>query len=378
LLFIFSNYHFFFGRLALADPLSSSLVLVAFYFAYRLKIRVAYREAALCGLFLFLAFVAKTNAIPFFCIPVFAALFFWSRQRPATQHLRWLATALLVGLGLSAIFVILLRLRGYDYFFSSFAFAVGGRYSATSAEATSLLNIPQILDNLRIRVEMLVAYSGWGYIVVSIASMLVCLWKRQWFLLSVLLIPSAVLMVSGVQESRYWFAPLALLLLAVTSTVVTFTRHYPRNLGVLIGLAVWGVVTAVPLWVSSYQAPLEMPLDELDKREYIYADGAGSALDEVIAFLETRQPSRVLGALANCDGLRYRAWQKLPIECLKMSPSGEDADDIAAVANSINDPSIYLVLETSPYAPPSVEGIALATFERPTGLASLTIYQLSK
>ena len=378
-LLIFSIYHYFFGRLALADPLSSSLVLVAVHFAYRLKHRYIYTDAILCGFFLFLAFIAKTNALPYFVLPILAGMFLWESHRPLVKNLKWVAISLGVGLGLSAIFIIVLRLRGYDYLFSSFAFAVGGRYTTTASQAVQLFNIPQILEHLLIRVGMIVAYSGLPYLILAIGSLFFSLWKRQFFLLAVLAIPSSILVISGVQETRYWYAPLATLIMLIMFVLNDLaTRHKFIERFFFPIIIVFGLVVALPFWLTGTQSPLNMPLDEFDKREYVNSDAAGSALDEVIAILESRNPIRVIGALANCDGFRYRAWQKLLVECLRMRATGEDATAIAVYANAFDNKDTYIVLETSPYAPAIVNGTIIAIVERPTGLATLTIYQLSK
>src|SRR5690242_2029182 len=64
LLFLFSNYHMFFGRLALADPIAGSAGLVAIYFAARLKWRRSLLDALMVGILLAVGMVAKINVAP--------------------------------------------------------------------------------------------------------------------------------------------------------------------------------------------------------------------------------------------------------------------------------------------------------------------------
>lgn len=369
-------YHFFFERLALADNVSSAMTTASVYFAARLIRRTNYGDAFFCGATLFLAFGAKTNALPFFIVPWLAILFL---PRPASFHQRrcWLAIAVATSLGLSLLFVFLLHLRGYDYLFSSLAFAVAGNRSTSTESVLQLFDLSSILHHTADRLRMLLAYSGVGYMLIALSSLLFLVIRRRWFLFFAFCIPVAVLLVSGVQESRYWVTPLALLAISMSALLAHLVRLWrPFLLIVYSAIVVWLLTISIPIMLTLYRSPLESLLFDLDIREYIAADGAGSGLDDVISVLQAVQPMQVYGALANCDGLRYRAWRILPIECLLMRPDGQDRQAIASFARNIADANIYLVLETSPYAPSVVEGDVIATVTRPGGMASLTIYRL--
>jgi 4-amino-4-deoxy-L-arabinose transferase-like glycosyltransferase len=74
LLYLFSAYHLFFERLALADSLSGAAVSVGLYFAYRLSRRVHLIDALLTGVAIFIAIGFKVSALPYLGIPVAAAL----------------------------------------------------------------------------------------------------------------------------------------------------------------------------------------------------------------------------------------------------------------------------------------------------------------
>jgi hypothetical protein len=101
LLLIFSPYHHFFERLALADSVSAATVMVAIYFAARLHRRIAYSDAVWCGLALFIACGAKISALPFFCIPIIAAI----TLQPRRAGVRWATVALMIGLALTGAYL---------------------------------------------------------------------------------------------------------------------------------------------------------------------------------------------------------------------------------------------------------------------------------
>ncbi|MBZ0287020.1 MAG: glycosyltransferase family 39 protein, partial [Anaerolineae bacterium] len=65
LLFQFSAYHYFFGRLALADPIGAAAVVLAIYFGLRLSRRWHWIDAVLTGACLFLAVGAKVSTLPY-------------------------------------------------------------------------------------------------------------------------------------------------------------------------------------------------------------------------------------------------------------------------------------------------------------------------
>lgn len=378
LLLLFSNYHFFFERLALADPMSGAFTTLAVYFSARLRKRVKRRDAILCGFCLFIAFGAKTNALPFFIVPVLAALFLYQRPRAWISHARWLAWALGTALVLSGLLVLVLRLRGYDYLFGSLAFAIGGTRSASTETFRQLFDLATLLENIRVRWDMLVAYNSVFFAVAAVIALVTAVFTRHLYLLLCFLIPAFVLALSGVQETRYWVTPVATLIVLIALSAGIVTKRYPSaQLLIPILITAIGLAQSYQFWAYARTSPLLMPVFELDRREYIDSDAAGSGLDEVIAILEARQPALVLGALANCEGLRYRAWQRLPIVCLPMGPDGQDK---AAIAAAASDPALpdrsYMVLETSPYAPETVPGTVVDVVTRPTNLATLTIYKL--
>ncbi len=95
LVYLFSAYHMFFERLALADPIAASAVMVALYFAYRLSRRASRVDAILTGIAVFVSVGAKATMLPYLGISVAAALTLRLAGRAWRDNWRWLAIALL-------------------------------------------------------------------------------------------------------------------------------------------------------------------------------------------------------------------------------------------------------------------------------------------
>jgi hypothetical protein len=100
LLYLFSGYHTFFERLALADPISGSAVSVGLYFAFRLSRRMNYRDAVLTGVALFIAIGGKATTLPYLGIPIAAGITLWPAKRTRQENTRWVIVAMGTSIGL--------------------------------------------------------------------------------------------------------------------------------------------------------------------------------------------------------------------------------------------------------------------------------------
>ncbi len=378
LLVLFSAYHHFFDRLALADPISSALVLVALAFAARLSRRADWRDAALCGLALFAAFGAKTNALPYFAIPIIAAL----TLRPPGAGWRgravWAGLALAVGLGLSAALVVALALFGYDYVLNSFAFVATNTWTFDATPAVALLDAGRILGNIARTLDMLNAYAGTAMVAAGALGLAALALRRRGFLPLAFLLPVAVLWFSRPQETRYWAAPVATLWLAAAVAAAPLLRRWSARLTAAALIGAWALAYGLPFMLDAAQPrALVGRLPFADFSQYAASDAGGFGLAEARDALLERQPAAVIGVLANCNGLRYLAWRELPVECPPMRPDGQDIAALATLMAERRTPGVYAVLEESPYAPPDAPGRRLLTITRPGGQASLTIYDLA-
>lgn len=113
-------------------------------------------------------------------------------------------------------------------------------------------------------------------------------------------------------------------------------------------------------------------------RVFVTRRVADRALDAIAALCE-RDASRLIGVLANCQGLRYRRPRDLAItvECPLARPDGQDVAALTALMDASQSQGTFVVLETSPYLPTSAPGTRLMTIETPPGRAPLALYDLA-
>lgn len=373
ILFLFSPYHLFFDRLALGDPISAACVSLAIYFAFRLSRRVVLRDAVLTGLALFLAVGTKISALPFFCVPVIAALTL--RPKHATDRNRWLwcGLALAVGGVLTLAYLGLLFWRGYDpFFYLAPASVIQDGHVATE---TLLTRIPRNIDVL---VELFSYYFGVPGLVLSLAGVGYLLIRRRWFLPLILITALMILWLSQRQASRHLYVPISLLLLISALAFSFFLQSLPRkgriflSVIALVGVGVWVVQSWLPFFM---RPPLEWPLAPIDEIEYMKAEGGGFGLGEVKAYLDDEPVSRVIGILANCDALKWMS--DFAVECPRVNPNGEDIPALEALMEANRAEGVYVVLEEGNYVPASAPGHLLTVIERPFDGPTLSIYDLT-
>jgi hypothetical protein len=356
LLLIFSPYHHFFERLALADPVSGAAVTLAVYFAARLRRRASPLDAALCGAALFLACGAKVSALPYFCIPVIAVL----TLRPTRAGIRWGAVALVVGLALTGAYLGVLYWRGYNPFFY---LETGRRAPLAEVLSTNLGNTFGTLSG----------YLSLPLALLLLAAVALLVLRRRFFLPLILLLPLAVMWLSSRQDSRHLFAPISLLLLGGALALGEWIADSRQLIAAVAALLIVGALLWMPFAQTLVNNPAALPVPADDRAEYMTSEGSGFGLAEVIAALKERQPTRVIGILANCLSLRNLA--PFPVECPRLNPNGDDVDVLAALLASSSAAGTYAVLEAVAYAPSSAPGSLLTVID--VGRPRLSIYDLA-
>jgi len=376
LFYLFSNYHFFFGRLALADPIAGSAVLVAIYFSYRLSRRIHWHDAILTALFLFLAIGAKISTLPYLGIPIAAALTLRSNGRSWRAQLRWAVIASLTAIVLVIGYVGGMRLFKQDVFSNSVSYALTrhGR-----AAATSLFDVGRILRNVQFSLDILTGYLGATVVILSLAAMLILVLQRRFYVVLCALAPLAIIWINQIQESRFLFVPAALLLFCGASVLGDMLRRQARAIQTLgMGLALaWGLLGWLPFIITAARDPVQLPLPNADFDQYVRSDASGFGLAEVRQIVRSRQPTLVIGLLSNCQALRYLSLSDFPVECPTLRPSGANIDALTALMETRRAPGVYVVLEQLPFVPVGAPGSKIAEVERPGGGPTLSIYELS-
>ncbi len=368
LLLLFSPYHHFFNRMAMADTLAAAGVAFGLYFASRLARRVALSDAVLSGVALFAALGLEVTALPYYGIPLAAALTLGRGRHTRRARVVWVLTALGTLLGLTAAFGLGLRAFGYNYF---------GLFGHHNPDPLVGL-LPTLAANLNLMVDVAAAYTGPAMLILCGLSMVYLILHREYFLPLCLLAPAIVLAMSTRQSTRFYETPLTLLLLIGAVGLARIARGQGRSAAALIaaGIVAWGLMAWLPFAVIAARQPDRLPLHPATYSEYVSGDGSGFGLAETRWALLASGATRVIGILANCQGLRYLSLGDFQVECPRINPNGEDIPALQALMESSRAPGVFVVLEDLPYAPDHTPGVISATIRHPSGRPRLTIYAL--
>jgi hypothetical protein len=375
LFYLFSTYHLFFERMALADPISASAISVALYFAYRLSRRVNRWDACACGLALFAAFGAKVSAIPYIVVPIAASLSLSPACHSRREKGKWLAVALAIAVGFSAVFTLITVSRGYNPFVYLFD-TVNTRPDYTLLHMMLSFiprSQPEVLDMLLVYLDPLVA-------VLLLLAVIYLMIRRQLYLPLCLFLPLMVLLASKRQGSRHLIEPMTILLLCGGIALACVVQRRGRKIQALsLGLVlVWGIAHWLPFAWTMARNPFALPYPERDYIEYVVSDATGFGLRELQEYLIRENARAVIGVFSNCQGFRYMSWDALAVTCPVLNPSGAH---IQALVNELNarkaDGTFAVLEEDNNYVPASAPGRLVAVIERPGGRANLRVYDLT-
>jgi hypothetical protein len=376
LIYLFSSYHFFFGRLALADPTAASATFIAIYAAYRLSRRYQISDAVITAFFLFIAVGVKISALPYLGIPIAAALTLHPVKHTLRKQIQWGLVALGTAIALVSAYIIGLRIFKQDVFSNSVSYALTNRGGTA---ASTLLDVGRILNNIRFTLDILTVYLGTPVLILALLSMLILIIRRRWYIPLCAIAPLAIIWINQIQESRFLFAAAALLLLSLALVAGDFLRTQRRVIQFIgLGLVLsWGVLQWLPFVLTAGNNPVDLNLPAADFAQYVRSDASGFGLPDVRTVLRDRQPTLVIGLLANCQGLRFLALNDFPMLCPNLNPNGEDIAELAALLDDNRTNGVYAVLEQLPFVPSSANGKLIAVIERPDGGPTLSIYDLA-
>ena len=375
--FLLSNYHMFFGRLALADPIAGSAVLVAIYFAARLARRRSLTDAAMVGLLLAVGVVAKINVLPFLGVPIAAALCLHPREKINVRgQLMWLGVALGVAVGLIAAFVIVLRIFGYDFVTNSVSYALTNRGAAS---INNTVDLQRISGNMQAMLRLVSDYLGVGVVLLLIGSQVVLMARRQFFLPLCLIGPVLTLWASQIQESRFLVVPVALLLLggAVVLARLVRGRGYVLQATAVAAVVVWGGIQWLPFTLAGMISPDKLPLPQVDTAQYLESDAAGTGYVDVDNFLDAYPVREVIGLVSNCQAFRYANFNRYRVDCPVLNPNGSNIPALRELVNQKQADGVFVLVQDIPYVPHDIPGQLLTVIQRPNGGPAISIYQLS-
>lgn len=371
LLYSFSTYHMFFERMALTDPVSNALVIVAVAITCRLTRRVSLTDALLVGGLLAAAFIAKVSALPYLAIPVAAVLLI--RLPAATSwrvRLQWVGVALFTAITISAAFVLVARWRGYDVFFYLLRGTGEGDFFATLASRIPV-NIGSTFTNVG-------GFVGVVGLILLLILAVIAVWRKQFFLPAIALLPLLIYWLNNRPDTRHMMTPVTLLLICAAVVVGGWMLRWPpRWQGTfLTGVIALGLVIWLPFALAADRNPLDLQVPDNDYQQYLTSESSGTGLNEIIAELEGRQPQQVIGIFANCLSLYYITLDQLPVSCPHLNPNGDDREALSQLLEESQQNGVFAVLETIDYVPAMAPGAVIREIIRPNG-PSLIVYDLA-
>lgn len=378
LLVITSTYLLFFGRLALADPAANSMIALALLFASRLKNRLRPSDAILTGALLFVAYGFKAASLYYLVIPAAAALTLKPHGRPWRAQVVWLIYAVATFGLLFGAFNGVLLLRGHSTLLNHIRYALTGSVGDTATGSTLLTLPARILENAALSLQLQSHYTGPVIAILLVVAVGYFTITRRFFLPLILFLPLVAIWAQESQNSRYFVTPITILMLIGAIALASLLAVLPRRgqpialVIIALGLLVhWG-----PFYWASTHDPLAIPLADRDAAEHVRSDASGFGLAEARWALLAHGATRVIGIMANCQGLRYLSLDDFPVECPRVNPNGEDIPALQALMESSRAPGVFVVLEDLPYAPDHTPGVISATIRHASGRPRLTIYAL--
>jgi len=370
LFLLFSPYHFFFERLALADPIAASFILVAIAAGYRLRDRFNYLDALLCGGFLAFGLLAKLNVLPYAGIVVAAAVGFGHRHS-IVKLAKWLTVALGPMLIPVIAFETLIRITENAWLGAIFRYV-------TARTGNSVPLLERISGNAG---ETLIWFTGYMHpvmVIILFIGVIVAIFRRRWYLLLVLIAPIFPMLLTEPQETRYWLIPIGLIGLLTAVGISEFLQKYDWKIQSIpvIGLVFWGMLLWLPQAWSTANNPVSINLPHTDMRQYVYSDATGFGFEQIPDFIPDDNRPQIIGLLANCQGLRFTYWTEYEVLCRAVNPNGQDIPALIQWVEDSRGTVDYVILEVNGYMPDSIDGDIIGTIERPANLANLTIYTI--
>lgn len=371
---LFSPYHFFFERLALADAMAAAPVLVAIAYGYRLRWRFNYWDALLCGGVLALAILAKINVMPYAGVVLAAVVAVYNRYR-LIDLCKWFGVAL--GTLLLPIIAFEALIRSTN---NAWILGILNYLLARNNVSDPIVN--RLMASIADTSQWFIVYVHPLMAVYLLISVLTAFWHKRVYLLLVFLAPLLPLLLGEPQETRYWIVPIGLLLTIASIEITHLTQSANRLVkrGVVMMVIIWGLAVGVPhMWLTATN-PSEIPLPATDRQQYTNSDATGFGFDELARFLtpNSNQPPVIIGLLANCQGLRYTYMEDYTVLCRTINPNGQTMPDLIQWVADNPDNASYVVLETSAYIPPldEFEGRVIHVIERASGRANLTLLDI--
>lgn len=375
LFILFSPYHYFFERLALADSVAASFVLVAIGIGYRLRNRVNFQDAVLCGGCLALGILAKVNVLPYAGV-VLAVPVAFAFRHALGRIVQWFGVALTSLIMPILAFEILVRLTGNGW--------LGAIFNYVDARTHSSNFLANGIENILQTGEWLFAYMHPLIALTLLISAVVLIIQRRWYLTLVTLAPMLPMWFTDPQQSRYWLIPVMLLGLALSVTITELVSNQKSKTRwsqaiPVVALIIWGSVIWVPQALTTLYNPVNVQIPYDERGQYVRSDAIAFGFAEIADIIpdsDSDTEIRILGLVANCHGLRYTFWDSYTVLCTTMNPSGSDIPALLQWVESERGALTYVVLEDVPFVPETIQGDLLGVIEHESERPRLRIYEI--
>lgn len=363
---ITSAYLFFFERIAFSDSQAGALIVIAVYFAVRLRKTGTLGDAILTGLAFSAAVLFKFTAAPY--VLTILILLDWRDLRRSARHLLVMA---IVGAVCFAVPLAYLLLTGRDFFGIALEWVAGGGGGDTTF-AQNLMRFGEQLFGFGVPASILALMLLGGLI----GALLIP--KLGWRLCLAWLAPLLIILILGndIQPRHYVVAlPLAAILAGAGWGYWGSADKLPMRLTATplrVGGGVFALVLLLaflPFALTAYRDPAALPLPDLVRRAHITEFSAGYGLREAVWDF----PNKILPAGTpvissmypdSCRRANFYAVNGLTMLC-------GDAPMQAAVEAALSEHgAVYVLVENAGViglAPSEIDGRAtqIAAYPRP-------------
>ncbi|MBN2303360.1 MAG: hypothetical protein JXQ72_02710, partial [Anaerolineae bacterium] len=285
--------------------------------------------------------------------------------------------------GIAGPLLVVLRVKGYDYFSLASVFTGGVNRSVPD----------RIWSNIQNLWHFDAAYLGLPVIVLAAAGGVYWLSQQPrralWAVFALGMGGGGAVVFGNAINSRYALNHVAWVLLPLAAGIALLIERArtPRQQWIVWGIvgtagAIWLVVFVLPFQRDTWNDPAALDLYGDDPRQYVEQEASGYGVTELGEWLSSQaDPLPVLGLVANCQTLRLAAYP-VDVTCPAINWDGTSQRAIMAQAErwAAKGP-LYVVGEQLPYI--DLAGLPqpytiIDTVARPGGSRSVTLFRIDQ
>lgn len=403
-------YALFYERMALADGPAGVMATLTALYSLTFAQRPNYRRAAVVGLLVGLAALAKLTMMFIAILPVMA-IFFFNQNRAPLPELKFANLRQIL-----AVF--------YKQFMAHFRYLVVAGVVCIGVWLPVLIPVgtavvtgeKYVLVDRYLAGDNLIKQGNWDKLVgiwdtfpmllspLMVTLMLLCvglaIWqaprRASYALLWLVLAYLPTILLVGWVQTRYFtpgIFPLAMLLgagivAAKEIRIPKVSPKYPRLLpATLTGLVlVWGVVYALPFaYNAAYNAP-KIELPDRDEKQYYQTRYSAYGLLDALDYLESKgkpvdEQIEVMGVMFLCESMDLYAYPKVDLTCLSDGYTNKTINEAwqKLTERAQQEQPLYLIVEDYRDIPTSERDLTwqrLRSIQRPKDGVWVTVWEV--